>query len=93
MHSTSDDDEGLAAFLCTCPVLTTNATHMLRCLMGLHTAAGLQGVFVVHNKDKPKLGSLPEELLKNHYYNCQNVPDNWIVVSAPASTSRQLFTL
>ncbi|KAG2487333.1 hypothetical protein HYH03_014049 [Edaphochlamys debaryana] len=37
------------------------------------------GVFVVHNKLKPKTGTLPESLMEAAYFKCMDVPDNWIV--------------
>ncbi|GLC42764.1 hypothetical protein PLESTB_001415700 [Pleodorina starrii] len=42
-------------------------------------AAPRLGVFVVHNKMKPKQGGLPEEVMETSYFKCQDVPDNWIV--------------
>jgi len=35
-------------------------------------------IFVLHNKDKPKKGNLPEELQKNRYLAAKTVGDVWI---------------
>ncbi|KAG2227770.1 hypothetical protein INT45_002008 [Circinella minor] len=36
------------------------------------------GVFVLHNKLKPKKQELPEEIMKN-YFACVEMPDQWLV--------------
>ncbi|KAG8671089.1 hypoxanthine-guanine phosphoribosyltransferase [Fusarium poae] len=35
-------------------------------------------IFVLHNKDKPKKGKLPEEMLTTRYYAAETVGDAWI---------------
>ena len=36
------------------------------------------GIFVLHNKDKPKKGELPEELMKDRYWAAETIPDLWV---------------
>lgn len=37
------------------------------------------GIFVLHNKDKPKKGSVPAEVLANgRYFAAETIPDYWI---------------
>jgi uncharacterized protein len=36
------------------------------------------GIFVLHNKDKPKKGRLPEELVKDRYWAAETIPDLWV---------------
>lgn len=35
-------------------------------------------IFVLHNKDKPKRGTLPEAVIKDHYVAAVTLPDYWI---------------
>jgi uncharacterized protein len=36
------------------------------------------GIFVLHNKDKPKRGTLPEELMNKRYWAAETIPDLWV---------------
>lgn len=36
------------------------------------------GIFVLHDKQKPKRADLPEDIIKDHYYAARQVPDVWI---------------
>ena len=36
------------------------------------------GVFVVHNKLKPKKAELPEWLMKDSYFTAGDIQDNWV---------------
>jgi uncharacterized protein len=36
------------------------------------------GIFVLHNKDKPKKGHLPEELTKERYWAAETISDLWV---------------
>jgi hypoxanthine phosphoribosyltransferase len=37
------------------------------------------GIFVLHNKAKPKKGTLPEELVKERYWAAETIPDFWVL--------------
>jgi uncharacterized protein len=36
------------------------------------------GIFVLHNKEKPKKGTLPEDLTKERYWAAETIPDLWV---------------
>ena len=36
------------------------------------------GIFVLHNKDKPKKGRLPDEVVKERYWAAETIPDLWV---------------
>ncbi|CAO3593615.1 unnamed protein product [Absidia cylindrospora] len=42
------------------------------------TSGTTLGVFVLHNKEKPKKRELPDEIMK-HYYAAVSMPDQWLV--------------
>jgi hypoxanthine phosphoribosyltransferase len=56
-------------------------------------AAGWQepqlGVFVVHNKLKPKLRELPEWLMSSAYFAAAHIPDQWVSNMPRAATAPQ----
>jgi hypoxanthine phosphoribosyltransferase len=35
------------------------------------------GIFVLHNKDKPKKGKLPDEIVNERYWAAETIPDLW----------------
>jgi hypoxanthine phosphoribosyltransferase len=37
------------------------------------------GIFVLHNKEKEKKGSLPEDLVKERYWAAETIPDLWVL--------------
>ncbi|KAG0195436.1 hypoxanthine-guanine phosphoribosyltransferase, partial [Mortierella sp. GBA43] len=37
------------------------------------------GVFVLHNKEKPKREELPDEIMNGRYFACKQMPDQWLV--------------
>jgi uncharacterized protein len=37
------------------------------------------GIFVLHNKDKPKKGTLPADLVKERYWASETIPDLWVL--------------
>jgi len=39
------------------------------------------GIFVLHNKNKPKKGKLPVELTKERYWAAEQIPDLWVHVT------------
>jgi hypothetical protein len=36
------------------------------------------GIFVLHNKNKPKKGKLPEELTRERYWAAEEIGDVWV---------------
>jgi uncharacterized protein len=36
------------------------------------------GIFVLHNKDKQKKGTLPDEIVKERYWAAETIPDLWV---------------
>lgn len=41
------------------------------------------GIFVLHNKEKPKKGTLPEEITQERYWAAETIPDLWVPPSSP----------
>ena len=39
------------------------------------------GIFVLHNKNKPKRGNLPEALMRERYWAAEQISDLWVCVS------------
>lgn len=37
------------------------------------------GIFVVHNKLKPKQAQLPAQLMAQHYFVGEDIPDHWVM--------------
>lgn len=37
------------------------------------------GIFVLHNKDKPKKGTLPEDMVKQRYWAAETISDLWVL--------------
>ncbi|KAF9359056.1 hypoxanthine-guanine phosphoribosyltransferase [Mortierella sp. NVP85] len=37
------------------------------------------GIFVLHNKLKPKRENLPDEIMDGRYFACKEMPDQWLV--------------
>jgi hypoxanthine phosphoribosyltransferase len=37
------------------------------------------GIFVLHNKNKPKKGKLPDEIVKERYWAAETIPDLWVL--------------
>ena len=35
-------------------------------------------IFVLHNKDKPKVGTLPDDMIANRYFSARTVGEEWI---------------
>jgi uncharacterized protein len=36
------------------------------------------GIFVLHNKDKQKKGTLPDDIVKERYWAAETIPDLWV---------------
>jgi uncharacterized protein len=36
------------------------------------------GIFVLHNKEKPKKGTLPVDITENRYWAAETIPDLWV---------------
>jgi hypoxanthine phosphoribosyltransferase len=36
------------------------------------------GIFVLHNKEKPKKGTLPTEITQDRYWAAETIPDLWV---------------
>ena len=47
------------------------------------------GIFVLHNKKKPKRGELPKEILQDHYWAAETIPDLWVRLRIFALTELQ----
>jgi hypoxanthine phosphoribosyltransferase len=41
------------------------------------------GIFVLHNKNKPKKGNLPDEIVKERYWAAETIPDLWVPNTSP----------
>jgi hypoxanthine phosphoribosyltransferase len=41
------------------------------------------GIFVLHNKNKPKKGTLPEEIVQERYWAAEQIPDLWVRSNPP----------
>lgn len=49
-----------------------------RVKLGIDAGETKFSIFVLHNKDKPKKGTLPQDLVENRYIAARTCPDNWI---------------
>jgi hypoxanthine phosphoribosyltransferase len=37
------------------------------------------GIFVLHNKNKPKHGTLSDDIVKERYWAAETIPDVWVI--------------